>query len=158
MLAAVEWLSRWCARATMVAVLALGILLVVCLLISIFFRYVVGQALSWPEELSMLLFTWLVLLASSLGVREGFHVRLSILFERLPSPIRKVLARLITLAITAFGAILIYSGRDLAIRAAGHLSATIGYPLEIINYAAFVCGVLIVVHGLSCLLSSEKEG
>ena len=141
----------------MVAVLALGIALVVCLLISIFFRYVIGQALSWPEELSMFLFTWLVLLTSSLGVREGFHVRLSILFERLPSPIRKVLARLITLAITAFGAILIYSGNDLVVRAAGHLSATIGYPLEIINCSTSVCGALIVVHSLSCLLSSEKE-
>lgn len=157
MAATVEWLSRWCARATMVAVLALGIALVVCLLISIFFRYVIGQALSWPEELSMFLFTWLVLLTSSLGVREGFHVRLSILFERLPSPIRKVLARLITLAITAFGAILIYSGNDLVVRAAGHLSATIGYPLEIINCSTSVCGALIVVHSLSCLLSSEKE-
>ena len=157
MAATVEWLSRWCARATMVAVLALGIALVMCLLISIFFRYVIGQALSWPEELSMFLFTWLVLLTSSLGVREGFHVRLSILFERLPSPIRKVLARLITLAITAFGAILIYSGNDLVVRAAGHLSATIGYPLEIINCSTSVCGALIVVHSLSCLLSSEKE-
>ena len=157
MVGILERLSRWGARATMVAMLALAIVLVVSLLIGIFFRYIIGQALSWPEELSMLLFTWLVLLTSSLGVREGFHVRLSILFERLPSPIRKVLARLITMVITGFGAILIYSGNDLVVRTGGHISATIGYPLEVINYAAPVCGALIVIHGLYYLFTSDKE-
>jgi TRAP-type C4-dicarboxylate transport system permease small subunit len=155
MAVAVEWLSRWCARLTVIAVFALGIALVICILISVFFRYVVGQALSWPEELSMFLFTWLILLTSSLGVREGFHVRLSIVFEHLPTPIHGVLARLITVAITAFGAVLIYSGNDLVVRATGHLSATIGYPLEIINCSVSVCGALIMVHGLSSLLSPE---
>jgi TRAP-type C4-dicarboxylate transport system permease small subunit len=156
MAAAVEWLSRWCARVTAVVVLALGIALVACILISVFFRYIVGQALSWPEELSMFLFTWLVLLASSLGVREGFHVRLSIVFEHMPSAVQRALAYLITLAIIAFGAILIYSGKDLVVRATGHLSATIGYPLELINCSASVCGALIVVHALSSLLNPEK--
>ena len=156
MIAIIEWASNWCARITSVAVLAIGILLVWCLLISIFFRYVIGYALSWPEEISMLLFVWLVLLAGSLGVREGFHVRLNVLFKRLPSRIRTILAFLITLAITVFGAVLVYSGRDLVVRTAGSFSATIRYPMEILYYPVPLCGALIVLHGLSHLFQRKE--
>lgn len=157
MIAIIEWASNWCARITSVAVLAIGILLVWCLLISIFFRYVIGYALSWPEEISMLLFVWLVLLAGSLGVREGFHVRLNVLFKRLPPSTRTVVGSLITLAITAFGAVLVYSGRDLVVRTAGSFSATIRYPMEILYYPVPLCGALIILHGLSHLFGARRE-
>ena len=157
MIVIIEWASKWCARITTAAVLAIGILLVLCLLISIFFRYVIGYALSWPEEISMLLFVWLVLLAGSLGVREGFHVRLNVLFKRLPPSTRTVVGSLITLAITAFGAVLVYSGRDLVVRTAGSFSATIRYPMEILYYPVPLCGALIILHGLSHLFGARRE-
>jgi TRAP-type C4-dicarboxylate transport system permease small subunit len=157
MAAIIEWISKWCARGTTIAVLAIAVLLVVCLLISIFFRYIIGYALSFPEELSMLLFAWLVLLAGSLGVREGFHVRLTILLNLFPSTIRKVLARLITLGITVFGGILLYSGQDLVVRTAGDLSATLRYPIELLYYPAPLCGALIILHGLSHLFNPREE-
>lgn len=55
------------ARVSGVLVVVLCIGLAASLLISAFFRYIVGQALSWPEEISLILFTWLVLIAGSLG-------------------------------------------------------------------------------------------
>jgi len=157
MTAIIEWASKWCARITAAAVLAIAVLLVVCLLISIFFRYVIGYALSFPEELSMLLFAWLVLMAGSLGVREGFHVRLTIFTNYFPSIIRKVLACLITVGIIVFGGVLVYSGQDLVVRTAGDLSATLRYPIELLYYPVPVCGILIIVHGLSSLFKSDTE-
>ncbi|UCF84159.1 MAG: TRAP transporter small permease [Desulfobacteraceae bacterium] len=153
----IDWASKWSARITTAAVLAIAVLLVVCLLISIFFRYIIGHALSFPEELSMLLFAWLVLLTGSLGVREGFHVRLTLLTNKLPSTMRKVLARLITVGIILFGGVLLYSGQDLVVRTAGDLSATLRYPIEFLYYPAPVCGALIIVHGLSKLFNPEME-
>jgi len=149
-------LSDLCAWVTKAMVVLLAVALILCLLIAIFFRYVVGQALSWPEELSMLLFAWLVLLASSLGVREGFHVRLTVIFNRFPSPLRKGMSYSIISLLIAFGAVLFWSGQDLVVRTSGNLSATLGYPLEIINSSAPVCGVLIVIHGLYRLLAIAK--
>lgn len=137
-------------------VVLLAIALILCLLIAIFFRYVVGQALSWPEELSMLIFAWLVLLASSLGVREGFHVRLTVIFNRFPSSLRKAMSYSIISLIIAFGVVLFWSGQDLVVRTSGNLSATLGYPLEIINSSAPVCGIFIVIHGLCRLLAIAK--
>ena len=152
-----ERLSRWCAQVTKTLMLILGLLLIICLLVAVFFRYVVGYALSWPEELSMLLFTWIVFLAGSLGVREASHVRLTLVLKRLAPSAQKVASTLITALIISFGAVLLYSGKDMVFRTFGSVSATIGYPMALINSAAIVGGALIVIHGLSHLLMPGKE-
>jgi len=150
-----ESVSRIFAKVSAVLIVVLASCLIGSLLISIFFRYVVGQALSWPEEISLILFAWLVLLAGSLGVREEFHVRLTIIAARLPGPARWALDRAIVLAVIGFGAILVYSGYDLIGRTARHLTPTLRLPLDLLNYAAPVCGALIVLHGLPKFLSRD---
>ncbi|MBW2083007.1 MAG: TRAP transporter small permease [Deltaproteobacteria bacterium] len=155
--AVIEKTSALLARLTAVIVVLLAIGLVGSLLISIFFRYVIGQALSWPEEISLILFTWLVLLAGSLGVREGFHVRLTILSSRLPPKPRSYLDKAITASIGVFGCVLVYSGADLLARTSTYLTATLRLPLEWINFSAPVCGGLIVLHSLAVLLAPGKE-
>jgi TRAP-type C4-dicarboxylate transport system permease small subunit len=145
---AIEAVSKFFARATGVAVVILTAALVLSLLTSIFFRYVVGMALSWPDEISLILFTWMVLLATSLGVREGFLVHLSIVFDRFPYEIRTVLRMAITIGICLFGVILVYSGMDLIHRTAKHLTPTLRLPLDWINYSAPVSGALIVLHSI----------
>lgn len=150
-------ISSYLARASGVIVVLLCIGLVSSLLISVFFRYIVGQALSWPEEIALILFTWLVLLAGSLGVHEGFHVRLTVVTGRLPQSLSSVLERITTAAIGAFGIIMIYSGYDLVQRTAEHLTPTLRIPLDWLNYAAPVCGVLISLHALAALIDPGKE-
>ena len=150
-------ISALLARASGIIVVVLCIGLIVSLLTSVFFRYIIGQALSWPEEISLILFTWLVLLAGSLGVHEGFHVRLTIFTDRLPRSLRLILERLTTAAIGAFGVIMIYSGYDLVQRTAEHLTPTLRLSLDWLNYAAPVCGVLICLHALDALVKPGKE-
>jgi len=147
-----------CARVTGFVVVTLAIGLTGSLLVSIFFRYVVGQALSWPEEISLILFAWLVLLAGSLGVRENFHVRLTIVADRLPRRIQYFLNKAVIVALGVFGGVLIYSGYDLVSRTARHLTPTLRLPLDWLNYAAPVCGILIVLHTLPKLLATEEKG
>ena len=157
MLAFIDRISFWCARLTGVVVVGMTAAMVGSLLTSIFFRYVVGQALSWPEEIALMLFVWVVLLAGSLGVREGFHVRLTVFINRLPPLAYSALNRLIICAVGAFGGVLVYSGRDLVHRTAEHLTPTLRLPLDLVNYSAPVCGVLIVLHSLNRLLSPDGE-
>ncbi len=152
-----EWMSHWCAQVTRALMLILGILLIICLLIAVFFRYAVGYALSFPEELSMLLFTWVVFLAGSLGVREAFHVRLTFVLKRFSPPAQKVLSLLTTVLIISFGAVLLYSGKDMVSRTFGSVSATIGYPMALINSSAIAGGALIMIHGLRHLMMPGKE-
>jgi TRAP-type C4-dicarboxylate transport system permease small subunit len=146
-----EKISELAARLTGLLVVCLCVGLVGSLLISVFFRYVVGQALSWPEEISLILFTWLVLLTGSLGVREEFHVKLVVFASLLPPIYRRILEMIITAAIAAFGLIMIYSGYDLVQRTAKHLTPTLRLPLDWVNYSASVCGALIFLHAAAVL-------
>jgi len=157
MLAFIDRVSLWSARLTGLVVVVMTAAMVGSLLISIFFRYVVGQALSWPEEISLMLFVWVVLLAGSLGVREGFHVRLTVFINRLPSLVYIILDRIIICAVGVFGGVLIYSGRDLVLRTAENLTPTLRLPLDLVNYSAPVCGALIVLHSIPKLLSPHEE-
>ncbi len=151
----VEIISRFLAHISGILSVILLIGLSGSILASIFFRYVVGRALSWPEEISMILFTWLVLITGSLGVRDGFHVRLTLLKNRLPPAAGRLLDRLIILALCGFGAVLTYSGVDLVQRTAKHLTPTLRLPLDWLNYSAPTCGVLICIHALAVLLQKK---
>jgi TRAP-type C4-dicarboxylate transport system permease small subunit len=150
-------LSLWAARLTGAAMVFLACGLVMSLLISIFYRYVVGRALSWPEEISLMIFAWLTLLAGSLGVRDQFHVRLTLVTSRLSPSAALCMERLTLAAITAFGAALCYSGYDMLQRTAHHLTPTLRLSLDYVNYSAPVCGALIVLHSLAHLMKAEEK-
>jgi TRAP-type C4-dicarboxylate transport system permease small subunit len=157
MIKLIDAISRGVAWLTGLVVVVMAAALVFSLLASIFFRYVVGSALSWPEEIALLLFVWIVLLTGSLGVREAFHVRLTIFISRLSTPLYWVLDRLIILGLGLFGGALAYAGHDLVQRTAEHLTPTLRLPLDYVNYSAPVCGALIVLHSLYRLLTPPKE-
>ena len=154
----IEQLSLWAARLTGAAMVALASGLVLSLLASIFYRYVVGRALSWPEEISLMIFAWLTLLAGSLGVRDKFHVSLTIFTSLLPSPAAMWAERITLAMIAGFGAALVYSGFDMLERTAHHLTPTLRLPLDYVNYSAPVCGALIMLHCLALLLKPNGKG
>ena len=153
-----EGLSSLLGRITGWAVVLLAVVVVGSLLISVFFRYVVGQALSWPEEICMIAFAWLTLLAGSLGVRENYHVRLTLMVDRLPVMAAKALTWLTTAAVAFFGLVLVYSGYDMVARTAENLTATLRLPVDWINWSAPVCGGLVFIHALANLVANATQG
>ena len=153
-----ERISFWVARVTGVVATVMAAMLVGSLIISIFFRYVIGSALSWPEEISLILFVWIVLLTGSMGVRQDFHVRLTIFVSKLPKTPRIILERIVLVLIAAFGWLLMYSGYDLIERTAENLTPTLRLPLDWINYSAPVCGAMILLHSLTRLVAPEIKG
>lgn len=158
LIAIVEGASRIAARATVVLVIAMTVVMTLSLVLQVVFRYAVGQALSWSEELALLMFTWTVLLTGSLGVREGFHVALTLLPDRLGPKGKDVLDRVILVAILVFGVYLTRSGIDFVDGTLGILSAAVGYPIELLHVAAPVAGALIVLHALARLLAPRPVG
>ncbi|MDF1585603.1 TRAP transporter small permease [Marinimicrococcus flavescens] len=67
----------------LLCILSLGAM-TVAIIVNVFFRYVLASPLAWPPELARYLMVAITLLASSLALREGSHVAVTILVERLP--------------------------------------------------------------------------
>lgn len=147
----IEGLSSFAARVTRWIVIGAAAVMIISLILQIFFRYVVGSSLVWSEELALFLFTWVVLLAGSLGVRENFHVRLTLFLDFLPSRVKWGFNLVIHLISGFFGGLVVYSGYHYLDATLGQVSAAVRYPIEFLHAAAPVCGVLIVLHTLANL-------
>ena len=122
---------------------------------QVLLRYVFNITLSWSEELSLGLFTWTVLLMAALGVREGFHVRMSLVIQRLPSGPRLWAEQSIHFVTSAVGCFLAWAGWRYFADTRGSTSAAIGYPIELLHASALVCGALIALFALESLLEGR---
>ncbi len=152
MIRLIESVSHLLARLTQGLAVIMATVMVACLLLQIFFRYALASPLTWTEELAVLMFAWIIMLMGSLGVREDYHVRLSLLLDRVSGAARLRIERATLAAILAFGVLLTISGYDYVKGTLGVISAAIGFPIEALHLAAPVCGVLIVLHAGARLL------
>lgn len=140
---------RWSLVAAMAVMLA-------CIALQVVMRYVFGNALSWSEELALLMFSWAALGGLALGVREGFHVRLTLLLDPLAAGARAWAERATDLLTAALGAYLAWSGWRYVDITRGGTSAAIAYPIEILHGIAPVAGVCVMVFALERLFLPKK--
>lgn len=131
-------------------------LMLACIALQVVMRYVFGNAPSWTEELALLMFSWCIMGGIALGVREGFHVRLDILLNALPSIGRRWMENAIELATAAFGAYLAWSGLRFVDVTSGSVSAAIGYPIELLHTLAPVAGALTCLFSVWRLVEGPK--
>lgn len=59
-------------------------LMVLTILLQVFMRYVVGNALPWPEEVARAFMIWMMALVAGSGYRWGSFVAIDLLGDRLP--------------------------------------------------------------------------
>ena len=64
------------------------VVLVSCLGLQVFYRYVLGDAPTWSEELSRMCFVWIVYLGASLAAQHQMHVRVTAQYLMIPKHYR----------------------------------------------------------------------
>ncbi len=138
-------------------VVLIVLIMLVVLALQVGMRYIGGRSLSWSEELSLLGFSWIVVLASALGIRTSLHARMSALMDALSPRAGRVLEAGVSLLIAALGVAMAYAGWDYVQETRGMLSASIAYPVEILHAAAPAFGVLIVLFALERALLGPRE-
>ena len=149
LMAVVAAALRWSLIAAVAIMLA-------CIALQVVMRYVFQQALSWSEELAILMFAWAALGGLALGVREGFHVRLTLLLDPLPARARAWVERALDLLTALLGAYFVWSGWRYVDITRGGTSAAIAYPIEILHGIAPVAGVFVLVFALERLFLPKK--
>jgi TRAP-type C4-dicarboxylate transport system permease small subunit len=140
---------RWSLIAAVATMLA-------CIALQVVMRYVFRQALSWSEELAILMFAWAALGGLALGVREGFHVRLTLLLDPLPPRARPWAERAIDLLTAVLGAYFVWSGWRYVDFTRGGTSAAIAYPIEILHGIAPVAGTFVFLFAVERLLLPRR--
>ncbi len=90
------------ARCTELIIMALMIFLVIIVVASVLFRYVLYAPLSWSEEVGRYVMIWLGFLGASLAVREGAHVGVEFVVQWSPRSIATWLRRIGRLGVGIF--------------------------------------------------------
>lgn len=104
-----SWLDR--------IILVLGS--VVCLILiaaafcQVFCRFILGQALSWPEEVCFYLFMWCADLGMILGMSEDRHIRVDMLLSKVNFPMKRMLNCIAFGASALFCLVMLYLGYEL---------------------------------------------
>jgi TRAP-type C4-dicarboxylate transport system permease small subunit len=120
-------------------------LLVMTAIISaqVFARYVLNDSPAWAEQAALLLMIWYVFIAAAAGVREGFHIRIAVFADSLPTKLRHVVLVIGHIIVVAFGIAMAYFGVELAHATWQHAIPTLGISRGYAYIPIAISGVLI---------------
>lgn len=141
-----------------VTCIVLGLLLVAMITLEVFFRYVVGSALSWPEEIAGFVFVWFSMLGAAICLFRKAHVKVMFAVNHFNDKIKFYFQNCIHILIILFSYILIERGYALLGIVSRQLSAAIQINM-VWEYAAMpVTGAIFILYSIVSILNNLFTG
>jgi TRAP-type C4-dicarboxylate transport system permease small subunit len=72
------------------ALLVLFAIIIVCVSLQVFYRYVLNDPLTWSEELARFAFMWMVFLGLGLAERDDQHIAVDFFVGKMPAGVQRV--------------------------------------------------------------------
>ena len=140
------------------AIVLLVILIFACVL-QVFFRVVLHNSLSWSEELARYMYVWVTWVGVSYSVRNGSHLRITMLRDRLPLKGRQGLEILVTIVWIAFGLFVMYMGIEAVTMIAtyGQRSSALRIPMQFCYLSIPVGMGLMILRLIGSLIGQFKN-
>lgn len=134
------------------ATVLLMALLLIDMFLGVFFRYVVGRALTWTEEVGTLSLVYLTFIGGAVGITRGAHFSIHVLTERLSPALQRRCRLIVALFIIAFGLLLVPTGLNLVRTNSGSETPALGLNLGVLYASTVIGGLLTVCYGGALLL------
>ena len=148
--ARVSLLAKWFA--------SIGLLVMTAIIgMQVFARYVLNDSPAWAEQAALLLMIWYVFIAAAAGVREGFHIRIAVFADSLPSALRRPTLVLAHLVVIAFGIATAVFGVELARETWQHVIPTLGIARGYAYVPIALSGVLITGFATEQLIAELRS-
>lgn len=146
-------------RIIKLAIVILVIIMTIVGFLQVFYRYVLKDSLSWSEELIRYCFIWSTFLCVPVGIKEGKHVSIDIIKDKMPRGIKKYYEIAICLVEFVIFFIMIKYGWIFATKNIYQLSPAMKLPMfYVILSIPFggVVGILYVINQMFSLYKEEK--
>lgn len=111
---------------------------------QVFCRYVLGSALSWPEEINIFLMAWLTFIGSAIALAEGSHMGVSFFVEHLPAASQKYIQLFGDFCVLIFLLVMTYYGWAVAIQFVNVVSDDLEIPMVYPRISIFAGGIIMV--------------
>ena len=134
------------------AVVYLTAQMTLVVLLGVFTRYVMNDALAWIEELARYSMVWLSWLGGGLALRRGAHIAMEFFTDALGEKARFAVILLGRVGVFFFLAICIWYGIDLTMRVSTQSTIALGISMQI-PYASIPVGSLLMAYHLAAVMS-----
>lgn len=125
-----------------------GIAVLVSIGLAVFFRYVVGHALSWPEEVAGIFFVWFTMFGVVAVLREDGHIEFDFLVKHTPPFVGKIIKLFSMLVIQVYAFFLIYHGYSYASMFSFEATPAARINLLWLTLSLPISGLLIIIFSL----------
>jgi TRAP-type C4-dicarboxylate transport system permease small subunit len=124
---------------------------------QVFARYVLNDSPAWSEQAALLLMIWYVMFAAAAGVREDFHIRISVFAGAFPGTAGKVIRILAHSVVGLFGAGMAIWGTELVLTTWPHAIPTLGLPRGVAYIPIPLSGLLIVGFSIERIIAEARS-
>lgn len=121
--------------------------------IAVFFRYVIGAALSWSFEASLALLTYLTFVGCYLAMRKNAHLKVEVLVARFPLLGQALVFTMNQCVIIAIAAVMVIYGMRQAVMFHSQTTLVMELPLSLLYAAIPLSGALMALQAVMELLS-----
>ena len=144
----VQRIEHYLSKGILFILVLQGVGLVALIGIEVLFRYVIGRALSWPEEVAGIVFVWFTLCGVAVVMQEDAHISFDFLTSRLPAPLAKAVSLFSYLIVVGYALIMVYVGYGYARMFSFETTPAANINLLWLTLALPVSGGLICLYGL----------
>lgn len=125
---------------------------------GIFARYVLGTGSSWPEPVSILLMVLFTFVGAAASYRAGAHMAVAMVTDRLPEPLRQLVAVFTQLLMVGVCVFMTWYGFKLCVTTWNQFMASLPSVRVGMSYAPIpVGGVLTLIFVLEKLLLGDQS-
>jgi TRAP-type C4-dicarboxylate transport system permease small subunit len=126
--------------------------------VQIIMRYVVGESLTWSEELARYCFIWATYIGVSYAVKMGAHIRVDAVTNMLPASTRRYVNLFSYVMFIVFAALVMKEGYALTAKifSFGQKSSALGLPMGYVYMAPAVGFALVIFRILQKMVEEVR--
>ena len=130
-----------------------------CLILyGVMMRYVFNSPKSWVEEITNYTIIWGALFGVSIALRDGHHIQVDMLYDRLPKKVQRwvrvfsdLMGVLFCLFYTYYGYVLVDKRLE-----SGMISLDVGIPMWLVYLILPISGIMFLMRFLERLVNSLR--
>ncbi len=137
----------------LLSISAVGLVLMTAIISwQVFGRFVLGSSPSWSEQASLILMIWYIFFAAAAGVRERFHIRITVLENMVSASTAHAVRMLVHAIVIACSLVLAVWGTMLVIEVWSHVVPSLSISRGFAYLPIPVSGLLMALFAAEHLL------